>query len=70
MAPTDEPFLTAGPVPEAAVARRWQVSSRTLQRWRRAGTGPAWLCIGRSVFYRADDIEAYEQSSRCTGERR
>jgi hypothetical protein len=60
-------LLAQAPLPEAVLARRWQISVRTLQRWRRAGTGPAWLLIGRSVFYRPEDIEAYEVAARRQG---
>ena len=61
--------IASGPLPEAVVARRWGRSTRTLQRWRRAGYGPAWLRIGGSVFYLAEDIEAFEQQVRQQGRR-
>ncbi|GHE00898.1 hypothetical protein U879_13635 [Defluviimonas sp. 20V17] len=57
-----------GPIlPEHIVAKRWNKSVRTLQRWRRAGTGPAYLQIGGSVFYRSNDIIAFEDASRRIG---
>jgi predicted site-specific integrase-resolvase len=42
------------------VARRWGISHRTLERWRRKGRGPAYLKIGGRVFYRLDDVKSYE----------
>jgi predicted site-specific integrase-resolvase len=43
-----------------AVARRWDISPRTLERWRWTGQGPRFLKIGGRVVYRMEDIEAYE----------
>ena len=59
---------TVGPVSNHAVrhfnqvdlARRWNVSPRTLERWRWLRQGPQYLKIGGRVIYRLDDIEAYE----------
>ena len=45
---------------EAQLAEHWQVSTRTLQRWRAAKTGPAWVRIGKKVVYRRSDIRAFE----------
>jgi hypothetical protein len=42
------------------LARRWNVSPRTLERWRWLRQGPQYLKIGGRVVYRLDDIEAYE----------
>ena len=41
-------------------ADRWNISERTLERWRWTGEGPAYLKIGGRVVYRLEDIEAYE----------
>ncbi len=49
------------------LAERWDKSPRTLQRWRAAGTGPAWLRIGGSIFYRIGDVCAYEEAMRKAG---
>jgi hypothetical protein len=46
---------------ENALAARWSVSPRTLQRWRQIGEGPAFLKLGGRVVYRIVDVEAYEQ---------
>ncbi len=51
-------------VREAILARRWGKSVRTLQRWRRAETGPTYIRIGNSIFYTMADILAYEGTQR------
>ena len=59
--PNDEPdcILT-----ERALAVRWKMSVRSLQRWRSSGTGPAWMRIGGCIRYRLEDILSFEQSCR------
>lgn len=48
---------------EKELAKRWNMTPRTLQMWRRKGIGPAFIRIGeRSVFYRLEDVERYEAS--------
>lgn len=47
-------------IDQTAVAQRWSVSPRTLERWRWTGQGPRFLKIGGRVVYRIEDIEAYE----------
>ncbi|KAA2237079.1 helix-turn-helix transcriptional regulator [Salinarimonas soli] len=42
------------------LARRWRLSPRTLEGWRRKGIGPRFVCIGRGVRYRLDDVAAFE----------
>jgi predicted site-specific integrase-resolvase len=56
--------MTPEHVTQAALARRWQVSPRTLERWRSDGTGPAFVRIGGQVRYRLEDVEAYERRQR------
>ena len=48
------------PLHQADLARRWNVSPRTLERWRWLGQGPRFLKIGGRVAYRLEDIEAFE----------
>ncbi|MGE3340008.1 MAG: helix-turn-helix transcriptional regulator [Alphaproteobacteria bacterium] len=43
------------------LSRRWNVSPRTLERWRWLGQGPAYLKIGNHVVYRLEDVLAYEE---------
>ncbi|EKM99420.1 MULTISPECIES: AlpA family transcriptional regulator [unclassified Acidocella] len=41
------------------------VSPETLERWRGAGTGPAYVKLsGRYVRYKQDDLEAFIQNAR------
>lgn len=50
-------FLT-----QIELAVRWNVSPRTLERWRSENVGPRHLKIGRVVRYRLDDVETFEAS--------
>lgn len=52
------------------LARRWKLSPRTLERWRTAGKGPAFLKLVGKVAYRLDDIDAYESECRQTQHQR
>jgi hypothetical protein len=45
---------------QCQLARRWNLSPRTLERWRWIGAGPIFLKIGGRVAYRVADIEAWE----------
>jgi hypothetical protein len=54
---------------EAETARRIHkdLKPRTLERWRRLGTGPRFVRIGRRVGYTDDAIDEWlEQQSRNT----
>jgi len=42
------------------LARRWNMSERTLERWRWLKQGPRYLKIGGRVLYRLEDIENFE----------
>ena len=44
------------------VSRRWNISPRTLERWRWLKQGPEYLKIGGHVVYRLEDVEAFEAS--------
>lgn len=48
------------------LARRWNISPRTLERWRWLGRGPAYLKVGGRVLYRLEEVEAYEAASLKT----
>ena len=46
-------------------AARWlRISQRTLENWRLARTGPAYLKIGRQVRYRREDLEEFLRAAR------
>ena len=49
------------------VAKRCDISERTLKNWRKAGKGPKWIELSKDVFrYHPDDIRAYEDD-KATG---
>ncbi len=41
---------------------RWNISHRTLERWRWTGEGPPFIKLGGRVVYRLEDIEDYERA--------
>ena len=48
------------------LAQRWDISGRTLERWRWLGQGPLFVKIGGHVRYRLEDILAYEEQQTRT----
>ena len=42
------------------LAKRWQVSESTMERWRYEGIGPVFLKLRGKVRYRDSDILAFE----------
>lgn len=50
--------MTVKHLNQAELADRWDLSQRTLERWRAIGWG---LKIGGRVVYRLEDVEAYER---------
>lgn len=51
--------------PADDVAERWKLSPKTLANWRSRGTGPAYLKIGRAVFYREAELARFEKAWDC-----
>jgi excisionase family DNA binding protein len=49
---------------EAEVAELLKVSVGTLRRWRREGTGPPALRLGRGVRYLRRDLDAWAKDQR------
>jgi len=49
------------------LAKRWKISTRTLERWQAEGFGPRWLLLGGSVRYRLSDVIAYEDAQSHGG---
>jgi hypothetical protein len=45
---------------ETNLAERWALSVKTLQDWRRKGTGPEYLKLGKAIRYPHEVIERYE----------
>lgn len=52
--------MTVRHLSQNELADRLNISARTLERWRWAGEGPAYLKIGGRVVYRLVDVEQYE----------
>lgn len=48
------------------LARRWNISPRTLENWRWLGQGPAYLKVGGRVLYRIEDVETFEAANLRT----
>jgi hypothetical protein len=44
---------------ERQLAEELQKSEATLARWRRAGTGPPWLRVGKSPRYRWEAVQRW-----------
>ena len=49
---------------QVTLARRWGVSERTLERWRRQTKWPHYIKLGGHVAYRLEDAEAFERTQR------
>lgn len=52
---------------EKLASRFLSVSQRTLQAWRVAGSGPAYIKMGRAVRYSPDDLQNWINSKRQGG---
>ena len=48
---------------QQALAERWGISPKTLERWRVLGIGPVYIRLPGKVVYRIEDVEAFERSS-------
>jgi len=46
------------------LARRWNISPRTLERWRWLKQPPGYIKIGGRVVYTLEDVEAFEKAQR------
>ena len=56
----NEPPTPVQHLNQVALARRWGISPRTLERWRWLKQGPRYIKLGGHVAYRLEDIEAFE----------
>ena len=45
---------------EKELSCRWNISRRTLQRWRKEGSAPDFMYVGRSVRYPIGSVEQHE----------
>lgn len=42
------------------LASRWNIAEKTLERWRKLGSGPMYLKLGGRVLYRVSDVGVHE----------
>ena len=54
--------MQAARLSQIELATHWNISPRTLERWRWTGEGPRFVKLGGRVVYRLLDIEEYEQA--------
>ena len=57
----NHPKFTCNHFNQKQLADRWDLSERTLERWRAIGWEPLFLKIGGRVVYQAEDILDYEE---------
>jgi hypothetical protein len=50
------------------LSERWQLSEASLERWRSARSGPAYLKLNGRILYRRLDIESYEMQCLQPGQ--
>jgi hypothetical protein len=50
---------------EKSLAKRWDISYRTLQKWRWQGIGPPYIKIGGHVRYFLENIKNFEEERMC-----
>jgi excisionase family DNA binding protein len=51
---------------QSEVATLLRLSPRTLERHRLAGTGPAYMKLGRRVVYRRENVDAWAAANTFT----
>jgi hypothetical protein len=56
--------MTVKHLNQIELSRRWNISERTLERWRWLKAGPSFIKIGGRVVYTLDDVEAFEAARR------
>lgn len=56
--------MTTKHLNQIELSLRWNVSHRTLERWRWLKKGPTYLKIGGRVVYELTSIESFESSQR------
>lgn len=54
--------------PEQASAYLGKTPAATLQWWRAKGRGPKYVKLGRKVYYRRSDLEAFISAGECVPE--
>lgn len=56
------PAAPAGRLTPEQAALRLGVTARTLAKWRHEGRGPRYVKLARAIFYRASDLDAFEEA--------
>jgi predicted site-specific integrase-resolvase len=54
--------MTINHLSQLALARRWAISPRTLERWRWTGEGPRYIKLVGRIVYRLEDVETFENA--------
>jgi Helix-turn-helix domain len=54
--------MPGGYMLEATIAKQLNLTPQTLRKWRRQGKGPAFIKIGRRIFYRVASCDAWLKS--------
>ena len=62
----DEPVITYPVLDENQLSSRWNLSPKTLQKWRSEGIGPPAWHLNRSVRYLLMEVESFERKARVT----
>ncbi len=62
----DEPVIAYTVLDENQLSSRWNLSPKTLQKWRSEGIGPPTWHLNRSVRYLLMEVEAFERKARVT----
>lgn len=62
----DEPVITYPVLDKNQLSSRWNLSPKTLQKWRSEGIGPPAWHLNRSVRYLLMEVEAFERKARVT----
>lgn len=53
----------AQPLTEHQLHERWNKSVATLRRWRREGTGPSFMKLGKGILYPLSAVEEFEKKN-------
>ena len=64
----DEPPIKYPVLNETQLCSRWNLSPKTLPRWRSGGIGPPAWHVSKSVRYLMMEVEAFERKAQVTWE--
>ena len=66
VASPDEPVITYPVLDENQLSLRWNLSPKTLQKWRSEGIGPPAWHLNRSIRYLLMEVASFERKARVT----